>query len=309
VLLELIAGLLAPDSGRILLAGMDQRAVPIQRRDVGLVYQDHALFPHMSVRANIGYSLPRGERGFLEEAAKLVGASALLERAPATLSLGEAQRVAIARTLVRRPKVLMLDEPLASLDSRARTGVRALLRRLNGAGQTIVHVTHDYEEALALASRVGVLEEGKLSQLGTPEDVFHHPRSRFVSEFVGIRNFLRGRISGLNGAATFETSLGRFVLPRGTEGTSGCIVFSSDAVTVSPARPEGSARNLFHGNVVDLEPVPRGVELAVETSNGGRLHALITRPSQEALGIRVGSPVWLSIKSTAIRFTSDEEVA
>ncbi len=304
VILELLCGLATPARGRIRLNGVDISEAPIQRRDLGLVYQDHALFPHMTVRRNIAYALPRRERRQAAVLAEQVGATALLERTPATLSLGEAQRVALARTLARRPRVLMLDEPLASLDAPARAGIRSLLRRLNAAGQTILHVTHDYEEALALASRVGVLEKGRIVQIGAPDEVFHHPRSRFVAGFVGIKNFFRGRLEGDRDGQRFETPGARFVVATEEAAGSGCIVFESEAVTVSIEEPHGSARNVFHGTVAEFETVKRGVELAVDI--GVSVYALITQASLESMAIATGRDVWVSVKSTAVRFLPDE---
>ncbi len=304
VILELITGLITPEAGRILWDGTDLTQQPIQRRNLGLVYQDHALFPHLTVRQNIGYALPRSEGGCIAELAERVGAQALLDRRPATLSLGEAQRVALARTLARRPRVLLLDEPLASLDVQARTGIRSLLRRLHKQGQTLIHVTHDYEEAVALASRVAVLEQGRIVQIGTPDEIFHRPRSRFVSEFVGIRNFFRGQIVREPGQAELVTAAGvRFALAGEAASGTGCIVFESLAVTVHTSRPDGSARNVFAGTIRDIEPVPQGVELAIDV--GETVFALITRTSLEQMGLACGARVWVSFKSTAVRFIPD----
>ncbi len=304
VLLELLAGLLVPDRGQLTFDGRDITRCPIQKRPFGLVYQDHVLFPHLTVRRNIAYALPRSSHSEVERLADQVGAGALLDRAPGTLSLGEAQRVAIARTLAHRPRVLMLDEPLASLDVQARTGIRALLRRLHAAGQTIIHVTHDYEEALALASRVAVLEAGRIVQVGTPEEVFHHPRSQFIARFVGIKNFFRGRLVTTGGRAQFETAGVRFAVAAEASDGSGCAVFESNAVTVSLAEPCGSARNVFFGTVTDLEPAPLGIELTLAC--GVTLQALITRQSRDEMGLAIGTPVWASFKSTNVRFIPDE---
>jgi molybdopterin-binding protein len=306
VVLELIAGLLTPGHGRILMGGRDLARVPVQERRLGLVYQDRALFPHLTVRGNIKYALARRERCRVEACAAQVGASGLLDRMPGTLSLGEAQRVALARALVRHPRLLLLDEPLASLDAPSRTAIRSLLRRLNAGGQTIVHVTHDYEEALALASRVAVLENGRIVQSGSPEEVFHRPRSRFVAGFTGVKNFFRGRVHAEGEQQWFLLPGARFALPPGHAPGHGCIVFESDAVTVSPDEPRGSARNVFQGAITDAETVPKGVELTVDI--GLPVHALVTAASFRQLGLAPGRSVWISFKSTAIRFIPDEDV-
>ena len=306
IILELLMGLTNPVSGRILLNGQDISTLPIHRRSLGLVYQDHALFPHLTVRRNISYGLTKQSLIKVESLAQQVGATSLLERMPETLSLGEAQRVALARTLARNPQILMLDEPLASLDVQSRTAIRSLLRRLNLAGQTIIHVTHDYHEAFALATRVAVLENGHIAQLGTPDEVFHHPKSRFVAEFVGIRNFFHGVVEIHDGERKFQSPFLELTLPESTPLGYGCVMFASHDVTLSVEKPHGSARNVLHGQVVDIEPVPGGLEVSVDV--GTVICALITRSSGRDLAITAGLPVWLSFKATSVRFISAEEV-
>ncbi|MHC4886962.1 MAG: ABC transporter ATP-binding protein [Planctomycetota bacterium] len=307
VLLEVIAGLTQVDQGRVLYEGTDLAGTPIQDRDFGLVYQDHALFPHLTVRGNIGYALPRERRGDVEPLAERVGATHLLDRRPASLSLGEAQRVALARTLARGPRILMLDEPLASLDIRSRAEIRGLLRRIHYGGQTVIHVTHDYHEALSLATRVGVLEGGRLSQVGTPEEVFHRPRSRFVANFVGVRNFFHGVVVESDQGPRFDGGEIQLALPEAEVGTRGHVVFDGEDVTLSCNRPEGSAQNIFAGRIVDCEPVPAGIEVTVqaEAFEGVRFYAIITQASKERMGLNNGTPVWVSFKSTALRFIAE----
>ncbi len=306
VMLELIAGLIEPDQGKIFLDTFDLSNVPIQKRDLGLVYQDHALFPHMTVRQNIGYSLPDKQKSQVEELAGQVGAESLLDRWPATLSPGESQRVALARTLARRPKVLMLDEPLASLDTPSKAGIRSLLRHINAAGQTIIHVTHDFEEAVALANRVAVIEKGRVVQVGTPEDVFHSPRYQFVASFVGIKNFFRGKTEIQGDSHFFHAGQAVFAVSPCVIG-SGSIIFASEAVTLSPDKPHGSARNSFPGTVAEIEPVPNGFEVSVDI--GVRIFSLISRVSFEEMGLATGKKVWASFKASAIRFIPDGETS
>ena len=300
VVLELIAGLLSPDTGVIQLHGETITTKRIQDRNISLVYQDHALFPHMTVRRNIAYAIPRQPQR-TEELAAMVGATDLLDRSSATLSLGESQRVALARALATEPQILMLDEPLASLDPQAKTGIRSLLRRLNAAGQTIIHVTHDYQEALALASTVAVLEGGGISQVGSPDDVFHHPKSAFVANFVGLKNFFRGHLTRDQGTTgLFRTGDLAFAVSADAADGPGCIVFESKDVTVSRERPSGSARNSFSGTVMDSEPVRLGVEVSVDI--GVTVFASVTKGSATEMKLGPGETVWVSFKSTAIRY-------
>lgn len=310
LLLEILVGLIAPDAGAVWLNSANITRAAIQHRGLGWLPQDQTLFPHLTVRDNIAYPFRcRGVRSGnlgakVEKTASAVGAAGLLDRDPATLSQGEAQRVALARTLAADPDVLMLDEPLASLDVSAKAELRALLRKLHAAGQTILHVTHDYEEALALATRVAILEAGRISQSGTPDEVFHHPKSQFVAHFVGIRNFFKGNLAARGDqTARFTTDGLGFEIATHAPSGPGCMILRSEDVTVSLAQPHGSARNGFRGKIVDAEPAPLGVELTVDI--GALFYALVTRASAEKLGLRPGTEVWVSFKSTAIQFAPE----
>jgi len=313
VILEILAGLIRPDAGRILLDGEDITAESLQRRPIGLVYQDQALFPHLSVYGNIAYGLrcrrwKRSEiRRRVNHVAEAVGVKDLLDRLPDSLSGGEAQRVALARTLVTEPQCLLLDEPISSLDIKARTRMRALLRRLNRAGQTIIHVTHDYEEAISLASRVAVVQDGTIVQVDAPEQIFRRPRSRFVAHIVGIRNFFSGRLQrgeGQNGQlARFVTAGPTFSILTDATGGEGHCVLSSDAVVISNTSSDSSARNVFKGSVVDLAPVRLGVEVVVDI--GVQLSALVTAESVRKLDLYCGKEVWISFKASALEFIGE----
>ena len=201
------------------------------------------------------------------------------------------------------PRCLLLDEPLSALDSGARGRMRSLLRRLNRGGQTVLHVTHDYEEAISLASRVAIMEEGRISQVGTREEVFHHPRSEFVARFVGIRNFFRGKLEAPRAreeSREFVTAGAVFRVLTDAPGGPGHLMVRSEDVTVSDSRPHTSARNTFEGSIVDLAPARLGVEVTVDI--GVELSALITAGSVEELGLECGKRVFASFKASAARF-------
>ena len=191
-LLRVVAGLEAVTSGRVLIGGRDVTGLPPGRRNVSMVFQSYALFPHMTVEENIAFGLevrdvPRGEaRERAGRAATLVGCEGVLERRPGALSGGERQRVALARALVREPDVFLLDEPLSNLDAELRVQTRAELKALHErVGGTMVYVTHDQVEALVLGDRIAVLRAGELEQVGTPDELWHAPANRFVARFVG----------------------------------------------------------------------------------------------------------------------------
>jgi putative spermidine/putrescine transport system ATP-binding protein len=201
--LRLIAGFERPDSGRILLGGDDVTGVPPYARDVNTVFQDYALFPHMTVAGNVEYGLrvkkvPRAERTRrVAEALEMVRLGAHGERRPAQLSGGQRQRVALARAIVNRPKVLLLDEPLGALDLKLRQQMQLELKHIQQeVGLTFVYVTHDQEEALTMSDRLAVFNEGRIEQIGPPATIYEYPESEFVAGFVGVSNVLERKLNG-----------------------------------------------------------------------------------------------------------------
>jgi spermidine/putrescine ABC transporter ATP-binding subunit len=200
--LRIVAGFEQPDRGEVWLRGMPATMLPPHRRDVGIVFQNYALFPHMTVFENVAYGLRRRHVQAIElrrrvgEALAMVHLDTLAERYPRQLSGGQQQRVAVARAVVIRPSILLFDEPLSNLDAKLRQAMRAELRNLQQQlGITALFVTHDQEEALALADRIAVMNAGVVEQIGTAEQVYRRPQSRFVATFVGECNFLTGRLS------------------------------------------------------------------------------------------------------------------
>ncbi|MBC7220765.1 ABC transporter ATP-binding protein [Candidatus Bipolaricaulota bacterium] len=218
--LRIVAGLERPDSGRVLLAGQDATDWPPERRGVGLVFQSYALFPHLSVAANVAYGLrfKGGDRkGRVGELLALVGLSGFERRKPHQLSAGQQQRVALARALAPEPRVLLLDEPLSALDAALRKDLRAELRGLLGKlGMTALYVTHDQGEALALADRVAVMREGRIEQVAPPADLYARPRTPFVAQFLGRANLWPGRVVSVDGdRAIVEVAGERIAAERG----------------------------------------------------------------------------------------------
>jgi iron(III) transport system ATP-binding protein len=201
--LRLVAGLERPDAGRIVFEGTDWTPLPPYRRSIGMVFQSYALFPHMTVFENVAYGLrvratPRAEAGRrVEEAIELVGLKGTRARRPAQLSGGQQQRIALARALVYHPKLLLLDEPLSNLDAKLRVYMRGEIRRIQRqAGICALYVTHDQEEALSISDRIAVMHAGRVAQVGTPAEIYEHPASVFVADFVGKANFLECTVTG-----------------------------------------------------------------------------------------------------------------
>jgi spermidine/putrescine ABC transporter ATP-binding subunit len=206
--LRCLTGYIRPDEGRIFIDGTDVTDMPTHQRELGMVFQNFALFPHMTVRDNVGFplmirNLPKGDRDErVAQALRLVRLEGYEGHYPRQLSGGQQQRVGLARALVYRPKVLLLDEPLSNLDAKLREEMRFEIKELvTRLGITAVYVTHDQGEALALSDRVAIMNRGRLEQVGTPEEIYEHPQSRFVAEFIGLSNFLEGHVQAVDGEA------------------------------------------------------------------------------------------------------------
>ncbi len=313
LLIEALAGLVPVRSGRVRWEDEDLLRTPIQQRGMGLVYQDQALFPHMTVRRNIAYGARAAHAShaaredLVEALAAQVGVTDLLDRYPGTLSGGEMQRVALARALATTPRCLLLDEPLSALDNPARNAMRGLLRKLHRNGQTVVHVTHDYEEALALGTHVGILEAGTITQTGMPAEVFQHPTSEFVARFIGIRNVFPGVLeahgNGDKDMAIFICKDIRFHVLTESPPCAGLMIVRSEDVALFEDRPDSSVRNCFQGVITDIAPARLGVEVYVDI--GVEVAALITSNSVARLDLRLGRKVWLGFKASAARFLEE----
>ena len=217
--LRIIAGLEDPDQGRVLLEGRDMTRTEPNKRDVNTVFQNYALFPHMSVEQNIGYALkirkrPKAEiREEVKKMLELVQLEGYQRRKPAELSGGQKQRVAIARSLINRPKILLLDEPLGALDLQLRRQMQQELKRLQKKlGITFIYITHDQEEALNMSDRIAVMREGRFEQIGTPAQVYDSPKTAYVARFVGEANIVKGQAGALRGEQV------EFAAPGGSAG-------------------------------------------------------------------------------------------
>lgn len=306
-ILEILAGLIDPDEGSVIVEGKDITGWKIQSRPFGLVFQDYAIFPHMSVRENISYPIRLKGLGSKQIFSQVVTQAEameighLLDRMPKTLSGGELQRVALARTLIRKPKYLLLDEPLASLDVSLRQGLRSLLKGINKEGQTIIHVTHDYEEALVLANKVAVINQGKIIQIGAADEVFHQPGSEFVARFTGVKNYFAARLYREMDRQYGELENGQ-VLRLNTEEPEGkgFVILRGEDIFISLENLPTSATNQMIGQILEINPSPFGFEVLVDT--GTRFYARITRESLQNLTLRPGKEVWISFKAANVKF-------
>jgi ABC-type sugar transport system ATPase subunit len=309
VLLEVLAGLIAPEQGVIKKNGKDITRQRIQDRGIGLVYQDLSLFPHLDVYKNIAFALKSKGlsaaviRRRVEELAWQTEVGHLLSRYPGTLSGGEAQRVALARTLAADPDILLLDEPLSNLDVKLKTGLRALLRRIHQSGKTMIHVTHDYMEAATLANKVAVIEEGSLIQHGRPEEVFRHPASEFVARFSGVKNLFpckveRSEDARLNIARVHpDVSISYLGSPDDEEGF---VMLAQEDILISIQPLESSAVNQFRGTISEIYLSGHGMEMIVRS--GVEYVVSISRLSVEKLGLQPGMLVYVVYKASSVRF-------
>ncbi|OQY05875.1 MAG: hypothetical protein B6I20_00270 [Bacteroidetes bacterium 4572_117] len=303
LLLELIAGLINANSGEIHLNNKNITNSKIQKRNIGLVFQDYALFPHLTVRNNLLFPI-RKNKNKAEKAikiAELLNITNLLERFPEKLSGGEAQRVALGRTLITNPEILLLDEPLSSLDVQLRGGLRHLLKKINRQGQTIVHVTHDYDEAIALASRVAVIDNGKIIQVGDTESVFKNPSSEFIANFIGLKNFFKSVLHTNNGKSfVLINNSTKICLLSDKKDGEGFVMIRSEDIFVYDKYTESSALNNFEGIIRDAVPSRLGIEISVETPL--IFWVLITKESFERMNLGEGKKVWISFKASAVKF-------
>jgi len=310
VLLETIAGLILPDAGEVFLDGKDITNEKIQNRKISLVFQSSTLFPHMTVFDNIAYPLRCRKlkhhqiHESVAELAEDFAVTSLLKRSVQTLSGGESQRVSLARAIASEPQILLLDEPISSLDVKSRPQVRAVLRKINARGQTVVHVTHDYTEAVSLSTHIAVMENGTIAQAGTVDEIFHHPKSEFIARFIGIRNFFNGRLEKpANGHANtrrFTTNGLDFSVLTDSPAGAGYIMIRSEDVTIAEAVSKTSALNNFEGTIVDIIPAGVGIEVVVDI--GMEIAALLTAESVKSLDLRCGKRVWVSFKASAVKY-------
>ncbi len=284
-LLRILAGFEEPDTGRVVLDGDDLHGVKPYRRPVNMMFQSYALFPHMTVRRNVAFGLEEERlaaahiRERVDEALAKVGLEAMGERRPHQLSGGQRQRVALARAVVKRPKVLLLDEPLGALDRKIRAEMQLELKRLqHEVGITFVVVTHDQEEAMSMADRIAVMNEGDVLQVASPVELYERPATHFVADFIGEMNFLPGTVS--DGA--FEVSgVGRFALAD-RDGAGEWLGIRPEKLVIG-----GHTVNRFDGSVVDV------------SFYGALTHCLVQVPGlDQPIRVNVSGPLLLPVGAT-----------
>jgi putative spermidine/putrescine transport system ATP-binding protein len=290
-LLGLIAGFSTPSGGRVILDGKDVTAIPPHRRNIGMVFQNYALFPHMSALDNVAFGLRRRGVGRKDAASRArealgqVDLAALADRRPNELSGGQQQRVAVARAIVFGPRLVLMDEPFGALDRRLREGMQLEMLRLHqDLGMTFIFVTHDQEEALSMSDRIAVMQDGRIEQVGTPTELYDYPASRFVAGFLGDSNMFVGRSSS---PSVVDTAVGQLRVPT-------TVLDRECAVLV---RPE-NARLTYTAATsrVDVNSVPCTIEEVVYLGATRRVmvrfgngrHGIVSSPARGGEEIRLG---------------------
>jgi putrescine transport system ATP-binding protein len=306
-LLRLIAGFERPDAGRILLEGVDLAAVPPYRRPVNMMFQNYALFPHLNVEANVGFGLkqeglPRKEIDRrVADMLATVKLETLGRRKPQELSGGQRQRVALARALVKRPRVLLLDEPLAALDKKLRDETRFELMELQRRlGLTFIIVTHDQSEAMIVADRIGVMDRGFLKQVAPPADIYERPNSRWVADFIGDANLFEG-VVGDDSLSVDGTPAGRLTVPARIDAPPGApawIAVRPEKMRMTRELPP-QADNCFPGTVADIGYLGELTIYKVRLAGGMTVKAVIANTGHAAETIAWNDQVRLSFSPEA----------
>ena len=292
-LLRMVAGFETPDSGRLLLDGSDTGNTPPYERPVNMMFQSYALFPHLTVAGNVAFGLK--QEGWpkdkidarVAEMLALVKLEPFGHRKPHQLSGGQRQRVALARALAKSPKVFLLDEPLAALDKKLRDETQfelmALQQRL---GLTFIIVTHDQEEAMTMADRIGVMHQGKLVQVGTPAEIYETPRTRWIAEFIGEVNLFEGALSGQQGSdASVDTPSGRVLVGRGEgfkDGDKVSVAVRPEKVAITGA-PLAQSQNVFQGVVADIAYLGDLSVYKVRLESGMLMKASVANTDRQAV--------------------------
>jgi tungstate/molybdate transport system ATP-binding protein len=305
ILLETIAGIYRPDSGRIFLDGKDITNIPPKERNIGMVYQDYTLFPFLTVEENIGFGLKLRKIGKREikhevdELANLLDISHLLHRYPGTLSGGEQQRSAIARALILEPNVLLLDEPLSALDVQTAERLRQELKKVHSVIKTtMIHVTHSFEEAFLLGSRMAVMNKGEIVQEGRPNEVFRKPNSEFVAGFLGVDNLFQGESAIKNGIAYVDVG---GVNIASTTLKSGDVYASirPEDILVSTKQIVSSARNSLQGRIEGI--VDKGTVVRILVSVGDTpFVVIVTKQSFDDMELRKNMSVYITFKASIV---------
>jgi len=305
ILLETLAGIYLPDSGRVVLNGRDITNALPRERNICMVYQDYMLFPHLTVAENIGFGLrnrkmdPAEIERKVNDAARFLCIDHLLHRHPETLSGGEQQRAAIARAVVMEPALLLLDEPLSALDGQTREKLRKELRRLHDLYRiTVIHVTHNFEEVFSLADRVVVIRGGEIVQVGEPHEVFRKPNCEFVANFVGVENLFRGPCTQKGVLCEIDAGGVKIVSATCSENGTATATVRPEDILISRAPLDSSAQNSLKGRIETI--ADNGTVVRITVDAGIPFVVVLTRRGVVDLGLAEGDEVWITFKASSV---------
>lgn len=304
IILEIISGMYKPDQGEVWINGQNMSSEAPEQRNIGFVYQDYMLFPHLNVLENISFALkikkvpPRIIKQKIEKTTVMLDIGDLMQRNPATLSGGEQQRVALARALVTEPEVLLLDEPLSALDPRSKETFQQELKTIHEQVKTTtIHITHDFNEAFILADRIGIMHDGELVEVGTPREIFQKPNSEFVAEFVGMENIYEGKMENDGEGSYVRIGSVCISVVSGLRGKVRVAIRPEDII-ITRERFSSSARNMLKARIIKIKS--HGAFMKVILDAGISLAVLVTKQAIEEMNLEVGQSVLAVFKASAV---------
>ena len=305
VLLESIAGLKSIESGQVRINGRDVTSLNLEKRNIGFAYQDYTLYRHISVRDNISFGLMwrwktrREIKEAVDRAVELLGIEDLLGKRPMSLSGGETQKICLARAIAIKPDLLLLDEPLSAIDPESKEATEGELKELhNRLRLTTIHVTHNFEEAIALGDRIAVMREGRILQIGTPDQVFRHPNSESVARFLMTRNIFEGEVQdGSEGQSVFRVEGAKLTVVTALQGRRHASIRPEDFL-ISREPQSSSALNSLPGTITRI--ADRGSVVYVTVNVPPEFICLILHPSLEEMGLEEKQKVFITFKASAV---------
>ncbi len=311
-ILEIVAGIEEPESGEVFINGENVSKVPTRKRGIGFVFQDYSLFPHKTVYENIAFGLKMKNEeemnGIVEEIAKEMKVGDLLGRYPHQISGGEQQRVALARALVTRPRLLLFDEPLSSLDQRVREELRKTLKAMQRKHRvTTLYVTHDYVEAIALAHKIAILRKGEILQHGSPEEIFYRPKNKEVAEFTGTTNIFDGEVAkSSSDSSTISVDSIKIKVNRNLPKTKATICIRPESIMfIRPDKPS-TFHNTYKGRIRDIESFGSALQrIGVQV---GKTLFYVNVPNHvvEKMELKTGKDVRISLKEEKIHVLPED---
>ncbi|MBE1281729.1 MAG: ATP-binding cassette domain-containing protein [Rhodobacteraceae bacterium] len=310
--LMMVAGFTEPTAGHIHLGGKPLDPIPVWKRDIGMVFQHYALFPHMSVAQNVSFPLEmrgvskRDRKQQVEQALEMVGLSGFGKRLPKELSGGQQQRVALARAMVFRPSLLLMDEPLGALDKKLREHMQLEIMHLHkNMGTTVIYVTHDQEEALVMSDRIAVFNNGRIEQIGSPRDLYEAPQTKFVADFIGETNFITGKAEAVSGQGARVRGLAGQLGTDLNEGAPAVLAIRPERLHVVNGHAVEGDDNSLSGTVREVIYLGQSRKAIIALEDGTEVSALEQAAQAEATALEVGAPAALSFRARDARILAD----